>query len=229
MADYGREVSDDPMDIWNWRTLDLAAGAGAVGAPGGPVPPERVHVLPLPGPEAPREEIWHRFAGLLGLDPDAYDLSGTSPTSRWASSRRRRCAGSTRTSARSRRRSTRASTSAPTWPTSGWCRAAGSGSGPATTRSRSAASAGGRAVELVRRARLRRGRRRSTTCWCPTGCPSAGTRDSVTDAEVAGVATELVATMLDDVRRCRHERTGCSREVERRRSRAVADAGGPRS
>ena len=34
-------------------------------------PPERVHVLPLPGTDAPRREIWDRFAGLLGVDPDS--------------------------------------------------------------------------------------------------------------------------------------------------------------
>ena len=46
---------------------------------GGPVPPEHVHVLPLPGKDAPREQIWHSFAGLLGLDARDYDLSTAFP------------------------------------------------------------------------------------------------------------------------------------------------------
>lgn len=75
MADYSRTVSDRPLDIWNWRTLDLRL---VLERWSGAVPHEQVHVLPL-DTSAPREEIWHRFAGLLGLTADAYDLSGSFP------------------------------------------------------------------------------------------------------------------------------------------------------
>jgi len=75
MSDYSREVSDDPREVWNWRTLDLhlvlQRWAEAVAH-------ERIHVLPL-DTTAPREEIWHRFAGLLGLRAGAYDLSQSFP------------------------------------------------------------------------------------------------------------------------------------------------------
>jgi hypothetical protein len=72
---YSREVSDDPLRVWNWRTLDLRLVLERW-AP--TVPADRVHVLPL-DTGAPREEIWHRFGGLLGLDTTAYDLSGSFP------------------------------------------------------------------------------------------------------------------------------------------------------
>ncbi|WP_181312350.1 hypothetical protein [Nocardioides campestrisoli] len=77
MADYGRAESRSPHAIWDWRTLDLALVLQRWSAA---VPPERIHVLPL-DPSAPREEIWGRFAGLLGLDPDGYDLSRSFPNS----------------------------------------------------------------------------------------------------------------------------------------------------
>ncbi|GAA1501745.1 hypothetical protein [Nocardioides humi] len=75
MADYSREVSDDPRDVWNWRTLDLHLVLQRWSAA---VPHERIHVLPL-DTSAARDEIWHRFAGLLGLRADAYDLSQSFP------------------------------------------------------------------------------------------------------------------------------------------------------
>lgn len=38
------------------------------------IPPERVHVVTVPPPGAPRDELWRRVAGLLGLDPGLVDL-----------------------------------------------------------------------------------------------------------------------------------------------------------
>lgn len=75
MADYSRQVSERPTDIWNWRTLDLRLVLERWSQA---VPHERIHVLPL-DTGAPRAEIWHRFAGLLGLAADAYDLDGSFP------------------------------------------------------------------------------------------------------------------------------------------------------
>ncbi|MCW2758180.1 MAG: hypothetical protein JWO46_1926 [Nocardioidaceae bacterium] len=75
MADYGREVSESPLDIWNWRTLDLGLVLDRWAPEGGAVPAERVHVLPLPGDDHPRETIWHRLAGVLGVDTIEVDLS----------------------------------------------------------------------------------------------------------------------------------------------------------
>ena len=76
MADYAREESEDSTAIWNWRTLDVRRVLERWSPS---FPPERVHVLPLPGRGAPRREIWDRFAALVGVDPDAADLSTGHP------------------------------------------------------------------------------------------------------------------------------------------------------
>lgn len=75
MPDYAREVSEKPTDIWNWRTLDLRLVLERWTAA---VPPERVHVLVL-DPDAPREDVWHRFAGIVGFPTEGIDLSGSFP------------------------------------------------------------------------------------------------------------------------------------------------------
>src|SRR5579875_3045077 len=38
------------------------------------LPADRVHLITVPPPDAPQDLLWRRFAGVLGLDPDAYDL-----------------------------------------------------------------------------------------------------------------------------------------------------------
>jgi hypothetical protein len=76
MADYARTESSESTAVWNWRTLDIHR----VLERWSPVfPRERVHVLPLPGTDAPRREIWDRFAGLIGVDPDSVDLTQSFP------------------------------------------------------------------------------------------------------------------------------------------------------
>ena len=70
------EVSESSMSVWNWRTLDLRLVLERWGPT---VPAERVHVLPLPPPGSPRTLLWQRFAGLVGLDADSFDLSATFP------------------------------------------------------------------------------------------------------------------------------------------------------
>ena len=67
LADYGRTESDDPRAVWDWRALDLGLVLDRW-APA--VPPERLHVIAPPPPGSAREELWERFAGVLGIDPD---------------------------------------------------------------------------------------------------------------------------------------------------------------
>lgn len=73
MPDYGRSESSRSTDIWNWRTLDLRLVLERWGAA---VPPERTHVLVL-DPTAPRDDVWHRFVEILGVDATGVDLSGS--------------------------------------------------------------------------------------------------------------------------------------------------------
>lgn len=75
MVDYARTVSGRSSDIWNWRTLDLRLVLERWSVA---VPPERIHVLVL-DPGAPREDVWHRFAGIVGFSPAGIDLSGSFP------------------------------------------------------------------------------------------------------------------------------------------------------
>ncbi len=77
MADYGRKVSRKSTAIWNWRTLDLRLVLERWSQA---VPPERIHVLVL-DPSAPREDVWRKFAGVVGFGAEGIDLSGSFPNS----------------------------------------------------------------------------------------------------------------------------------------------------
>ena len=76
MADYARTESAESTSVWNWRTLDIHRVLERWSPA---FPRERVHILPLPGADAPRREIWDRFAGLIGIDPDSVDLTQSFP------------------------------------------------------------------------------------------------------------------------------------------------------
>jgi hypothetical protein len=71
---YPESEETDPVDEWDWGTLDLADVLRRWGAT---LPHERVHVLTLPKPEEPRETLWLRFAALVGIDPAACESAGS--------------------------------------------------------------------------------------------------------------------------------------------------------
>jgi hypothetical protein len=75
MPDYARRESRKSTAIWNWRTLDLRLVLERWSEA---VPAERIHVLVL-DPAAPREDVWHRFAGIVGFPTAGIDLSGSFP------------------------------------------------------------------------------------------------------------------------------------------------------
>ena len=54
-----------PENEWDWGTLDLADVLSRWGAT---LPPERVHVLTLPKPGSAPDELWLRFAHLVGVE-----------------------------------------------------------------------------------------------------------------------------------------------------------------
>lgn len=64
-----------PEDVegseWGWRTLDPA---GIAERWGGTLPPDRVHVVTVPRPEAGPTELWRRFAEACGLGDVTVDL-----------------------------------------------------------------------------------------------------------------------------------------------------------
>jgi hypothetical protein len=63
-----------PADVWSWRTVDLTSVLQRWGAT---LPPDHVHVLVVPGAGAPREALWQELAGVIGIDPDGYELDRT--------------------------------------------------------------------------------------------------------------------------------------------------------
>lgn len=59
-----------------WRRLDLA---GVLGRWAKHVPPERIHVVTVPGPGGPREALLERYCAVLGVDPSALDPTKAGP------------------------------------------------------------------------------------------------------------------------------------------------------
>lgn len=206
MADYAREVSDSPSVIWNWRTLDLRLVLERWAPVGGLLGSERVHVLPLPGAKAPRDLIWHRYAGLLGLDSHAYDLGRNFPNQSMgvveAETLRRINEHLTETFTEALDRGVYVRSYLADerlvprggeryWPGDDQveeCRARGRGM-TEHVRARKFDVIGDLEDLLV-----------------PDHVAERRHPDSVADAEVAGVAVELVATMLSDVRELRQDR-----------------------
>jgi len=43
------------------------------------LPPEQVHVVVVPGPDAPRDRLWRLFCEVLEIDPDVADAEGDNP------------------------------------------------------------------------------------------------------------------------------------------------------
>jgi hypothetical protein len=71
---YPAREETTPHDEWDWGSMDLADVLRRWGAT---LPPERVHVLTLPKPDEPRDTLWLRFAGLLGIDASRCDASSS--------------------------------------------------------------------------------------------------------------------------------------------------------
>lgn len=76
LEDYGRGESDDPLEVWDWRALDLGLvldrWAREVAA-------DRVHVVPLPPSGAPPDELWLSFCTVLGIAPGLVGDAGRFP------------------------------------------------------------------------------------------------------------------------------------------------------
>jgi hypothetical protein len=211
------EVSENPMSVWNWRTLDLRLVLERWSQA---VPADRVHVLPLPPPGSPRELLWQRFAGLVGLDPDSFDLSPTFPNESMGVAEAETLRRVNlhlkdedferpfdrgvyiRTFLADERLATRDGERY--WPTDAIL---------AECRERAAAAvahveaAGYDVIGDLR------------DLLVPDELPARRTVDSVTEAEVAEVATALVGRMLHDVRRIRTERNELRRRLEEEQAR----------
>lgn len=211
MADYSRTVSGSSSDVWNWRTLDVRLVLERW-APH--VPADRVHVLPLPGPEAPRREIWDRFARLVGIDPGSVDVgaafANTSMGVVEAETLRRINAHlGDFSSAIDRGTYIRTFLADERLVPRG-----GERFWPGPDRIEEIRGRGERAVAYLAESGFDvRGDVESLRV--PAEIPPRRAPESVTDSEVAEVAVELAARLLHDVRDLRHERRALREQVGR--------------
>lgn len=202
LADYGRTESDDPRDVWDWRSLDLGLVLDRW-APA--VPSERLHLIAPSPAGAPREELWERFCGVLGIAPDTCDttrgFANASMGVAEAETLRRineRLKGFNNARARGV-----------------WLRSfladqrlvprQGERFWPAPDQVEDARRRGARAVAQIRAAAYDV-IGDVDLLLVPDDLPPRRHPESVTDAEVADVALDLVATLLADLQR-RTERT----------------------
>jgi hypothetical protein len=63
------DVPETEVATWFWGVQEVPA---ILGRWGGTLPPEHVHVVTVPKPGSPRSLLWERFAGVFGLDPQAW-------------------------------------------------------------------------------------------------------------------------------------------------------------
>lgn len=63
----------EPWDEWGWPAIDLE---GVLRRWSADLPPERVHVLVVPGAGSPREVLLHEFAAVLGVDASGFTTEG---------------------------------------------------------------------------------------------------------------------------------------------------------
>ena len=78
-ATWSRRVLTTPRKgpgRWFWSVHDPV---GVVRRWSSMVPLENIHVITMPPPDAAKDELWHRFAGVLDIDPavaDDFDVAG---------------------------------------------------------------------------------------------------------------------------------------------------------
>lgn len=80
MAEWLRSVHspnvDDPADpgrlFWRLHDMPVVLDRWTRG-----VPAERVHLITVPPPGSDPDILWKRFAGVVGIDPDAYDTESS--------------------------------------------------------------------------------------------------------------------------------------------------------
>lgn len=63
------DVPETEVATWFWGVQEVPAILSRWGAT---LPPSQVHVVTVPKPGAPRSLLWERFAGVFGLDPQAW-------------------------------------------------------------------------------------------------------------------------------------------------------------
>ncbi|MGI8676623.1 MAG: hypothetical protein ACR2JT_06790 [Nocardioidaceae bacterium] len=76
---YLATVFDDPgLDCHVWRSQDIAEVARRWGAS---LTPDRVHIVTVPPPGAPKSVLLERFCSVIGVDPASIDTDAAQPNS----------------------------------------------------------------------------------------------------------------------------------------------------
>jgi hypothetical protein len=226
IEEYARSESEDPLVIWDWRCLDLGL---VLERWADAVPADQVHVITLPGSDAPRSELWDRFCGVLGIDPATCSTEGNFPNESMGvveAETLRRVNGTLDGFRTARDRGV-------------WIRSflsderlvprRGERYWPPADQVADARRRATRAVELVRERGVDVVGDLETLVPAEV-LPERRLPGSVTDGEVAAVATELVGVLLGDVRRLtqenrrlrRAERRGGAAPVRGRAARLLA-------
>ena len=76
LSEWDPEMRTGPHSEWSFQAIDPV---GVLSRWGGELPPERVHLLTVPRSGSAPDELWRRFAGIIGLDPDSCDLTVARP------------------------------------------------------------------------------------------------------------------------------------------------------
>ena len=214
IEEYSRVEGESGDLVWNWHTLDIRSVLRRWSPA---FPPERVHVLPLPGRDAPKTLIWERFAALIGADPESVDLGQTFPNTSMGVTeaetlRRINAHLGGFNSAIDRGTYIRTFLADERLVPRG-----GERFWPPADRIAEARERGRAAVDYIAEQGFDVvGDLESLLV--PDELPERRTPDSVTDSEVAEVAVELVAQMLHDVRELRQQRRDLRHRLAESRS-----------
>jgi hypothetical protein len=216
--DYPVREDTSPEHEWDWGTLDLADVLQRWGAS---LPPERVHILTLPKPGTPRDELWIRFARLVGIDHTACDASGSVANESLGVVevellRRVNAELVDFTAAIDRGNWIRGYLAQGKLVTRG-----GEKFWPSPARVEELRARGDRSVDRV----IAQGYDvigDVEDLRTPKEVPERRHPDSVTDSEIAAAATSTIAAMMTDVRRLSRERRAAREQLARSRPRAVA-------
>ncbi len=74
-SSFVQDIRDDTSGTsWFWRVQDYA---GVLSRWGASLPMSQLHVVTVPEFGADPTLLWRRFAGLVGLDPDTFELTGS--------------------------------------------------------------------------------------------------------------------------------------------------------
>jgi len=213
-------ASENPLVVWDWRALDLSRVLERWSTQ---VPGEHVHVIPLTRAPTDQDELWYRFATVLGVAPDGIDSSGGF---------RNPSLGVVEIETL-RRINARLEGFNSAFDRGIWVRTyladerlaprGGERFWPSPAQIADCRDRGARAVQFTRERHFDVVGRLDDLLT-PDDLPARRHPDSVTDSEVAAVAVDLVATLLSDVRRLRNiQRAPTHNQAEVPKNRLIRD------